>query len=155
MPSAVGKMDRVIPRLNNAFDYVVQHGKALTANGAAFDSCQREAVANGTIQLEKYAAVIWAAGRQRTDIVTPTEQQVLTGYLAQGGSLFVSGSHVADSLRRPENASSDLSRQLHAVPADAADVSARFLSFVPVKGTIFRRNAPGVIGDAREQELFH
>ena len=45
MPSAVGKMDRVIPRLNNAFDYVVQHGKALAANGVAFDSCQREAVA--------------------------------------------------------------------------------------------------------------
>jgi hypothetical protein len=154
MPSAIGKMDRVIPRLNNAFDYVVQHGKALAANGAAFDSCQREAVASGTIQLERYAAVIWAAGRQRAEIATSAEEQALSRYLAQAGSLFVSGSHMTDSLRRREDAPNDLSRQLHAAPADAADTSVRFLSFVPVKGSIFRRNEPGVIGDAREQSYF-
>ena len=154
MPSAIGKMDRVIPRLNNAFNYVVQHGQALAANGAAFDSCQREAVANGTIQLEKHAAVIWAAGRQMAEVATPAEQQALSRYLAQGGSLFMSGSHVADSLRRSENAASDLSRKLHAVPADAADVSVRFLSSAPAKGSIFRRNDSTVIGDAREQGYF-
>jgi hypothetical protein len=66
----------------------------------------------------------------------------------------MSVSHVADLLRRPENAPNDLSRQLHAVPADAADISVRFLSFVPVKGSIFRRNEPGVIGDACEQSYF-
>jgi len=154
MPSAIGEMDRVIPRLNNAFDYVVQHGKALAANGAAFDSCQREAVANGTIPLEKYTAVMWAAGRQRTEIATLAEQQALSRYLAQGGNLFVSGAHVADSLRPPENAPSDLSRPLHAVPADEAGVAVRFLSFEPVKGSIFRRNEPGVIGDALEQSYF-
>jgi hypothetical protein len=154
MPSAVGKMDRVIPRLNNASDYVVQHGKALAANGAAFDSCQREAVANGTILLDKYQVVIWAAGRQRTEIATSAEQQALSHYLAQGGSLFVSGSHVSDLLRGAENAPSDLSRQLHAAPADEAGISVRFLSFVPVKSAIFRHNPPGVIGDAREQSYF-
>jgi hypothetical protein len=154
MPSAVGKMDRVIPRLNNASDYVVQHGKALAANGAAFDSCQREAVANGTIQLEKYVTVIWAAGRQRTEIATSAEQRALSRYLAQGGSLFVSGSYVADLLRRPENAPRELSRQLHAAPADEAGISVRFLSCVPVKGSIFRHNQPGVIGDASEQSYF-
>ena len=154
MPSAIGKMDRVIPRLNNAFDYVVQHGKALAANGAAFDSCQREAVANGTIQLDKYAAVVWAAGRQRTEIATSTEQQALSRYLAQGGSLFVSGAHVADSLRQAEKVPSDLSRQLHALPADDAGVPVRYLSFVPVKDSIFRRKQPGVIGDARDQSYF-
>jgi hypothetical protein len=154
MPSAIGKMDRDIPRLNNAFDYVVQHGKALAANGMAFDSCQREAVASGTIQLEKYQAVIWASGRQRTEIATSAEQQVLTHYLAHGGCLFVSGSHVADSLRQSEKAPGNLSGQLHALPADEAGVSVRFLSFVPVKGSIFRRNEPGIIGDAREQSYF-
>jgi hypothetical protein len=151
MPSAVGKMDRVIPRLNNAFDYVVQHGQALAANGTAFDSCQREAVANGAIPLDKYAVVVWAAGRQRVEITIAAEQQALSRYLGWGGSLFVSGSHLADSLRQPENAASDL---LHAAPADAADLSVRFLSFVPVKRSIFRRNAPGVIGDAGEQSYF-
>ncbi len=100
MPSAVGKMDRVIPRLNNAFDYVVQHGQALTASGAAFDSCQREAVASGAIPLDKYQAVIWAAGRQRTGVANAAEQQVLSRYLGQGGSLFISGAHIAEALRR-------------------------------------------------------
>jgi hypothetical protein len=154
MPSAVGKMDRVVPRLNNAFDYVVQHGQALAANGAAFDSCQCEAVANGTISLNKYAVVVWAAGRQRVEITTAAEQQALSRYLAHGGSLFVSGSHVADSLRQPKNVASDLGHQLHAAPADAADLSVRFLSVVPVKQSIFRRNAPSVIGDASEQSYF-
>jgi hypothetical protein len=154
MPSAVGKMDRVIARLNNAYDYVVQHGKALAANGAAFDSCQREAVAAGAIQLDKYQAVIWASGRQRTEVATSAEQQALSRYLARGGNLFVSGSHVADSLRQPEKTPSGLSRRLHALPADEAGVAVRFLSFVPVKGSIFRRNDPGVIGDAGEQSYF-
>jgi len=154
MPSAVGKMDRVIPRLNNAFDYVVQHGKALAASGAAFDSCGREAIAHGSIQLDQYAAVVWAAGRQRTNIVTTAEQQALSRYLARGGNLFVSGSHVASSLRGSDNTANDLSRDLHAAPADAADLSVRFLSFVPVKDSIFRRRQPGVIGEASGQSYF-
>jgi hypothetical protein len=132
----------------------MQHGKALAANGVAFDSCQREAVANGTILLDKYQAVIWASGRQRTEIATSAEQQALFRYLVQGGSLFLSGSHVADLLRGPETDPSELSRQLHATPADAAGISVRFLSFVPVKGAIFRHNQLGVIGDAREQSYF-
>lgn len=66
----------------------------------------------------------------------------------------MSGSHVADSLRRPENTPSDLSQQLHAGPADTADLPVRFLSFVPVKGSIFRRNDPAVIGDASQQGYF-
>ena len=66
----------------------------------------------------------------------------------------MSGSHVADSLRQFEKAPGDLSGQLHALPADEAGLSARFLSFVPVKGSIFRRNESGVIGDAREQSYF-
>jgi hypothetical protein len=154
MPSALGKMDRVIPRLNNAFDYVVQHGKALAANGAAFDSCQREAVATGTIQLEKYAIVVWAAGRQRTDIAGPAEQQALFRYLAQGGNLFVSGSHVAEALRQSGDGPIELGGRVHAAPADDPGASLRFLSFVPVKGSIFRRQQPGVFGDASEQSYF-
>src|ERR1035438_5924472 len=120
----------------------------------AFDSCQREAVASGTIQLDKYQAAIWASGRQRKEIATSAEQQALSRYLAHGGCLFVSGSHVADSLRQSEKAPGDLSGQLHALSADDAGLSVRFLSFVPVKGSIFRRNEPGVIGDAGEQSYF-
>ena len=105
-PSAVGKMDRVIPRCNNAFDYVVQHGKALAANGAAFDSCQREAVAEGSMQLDNYQTVIWAAGQQTTNLLTAAEREALARYVAQGGNLLFSGSHVAEALRPADDGSS-------------------------------------------------
>jgi hypothetical protein len=152
-PSAIGKMDRVIPRYNNAFDYVVQHGKALAANRAAFDSCQREAVARGSLRLDPYDAVIWAGGQQTTNLLTFAERDALAGFLARGGSLFFSGSHVADVLCGSA-ADPDLRPLLHAVPAEAPGESARFLSFVPAKGSIFERNQPGWLGDATDQSYF-
>ena len=151
-PSAIGKMDRVIPRFNNAFDYVVQHGKALEANGAAFDSCQREAITSGLLQLDKYEAVIWAAGQQTTNLLTAAERQALARFLSQGGGLFFSGSHLADTLRG--DGDSNLSPLFHAVPAEAPGVSTRFLAFVPAKDSIFHRSQPGWLGDATDQSYF-
>ena len=43
-PDATGTIERVLPRRNNSFDYVVPHGKAINAFGLPFDSCQNEAV---------------------------------------------------------------------------------------------------------------
>lgn len=153
-PSAVGKMDRVIPRFNNAFDYVVQHGKALAANGASFDSCQREAVANGTVQLDKYRTVIWAAGQQTTNLLTSAERDALAHYRGHGGNLLLTGSHLAEALRLPDEGSSSLNPRFHTAPADAPGDSDRFLSFIPAKASIFRRNPPGLFGDASDQSYF-
>ena len=66
----------------------------------------------------------------------------------------MSGSDMAAALRRPENGSNDLAVQLHVAPADDPGVSVRFLSFEPVKGSIFRRREQGVFGDAGEQSYF-
>jgi hypothetical protein len=151
-PSAIGKMDRVIPRFNNAFDYVVQHGKALTANGAAFDSCQREAIARGLLPLQNYKTVIWAAGRQTTNLLTAVEGEVLARFLADGGNLFFSGSYVADALCSSD--CSSLRALLHSVPAEATGESTRFLSFVPAKDSIFQGVQPGWIGDATDLSYF-
>jgi hypothetical protein len=153
-PSAIGKMDRVIPRFNNAFDYVVQHGKALAACGAAFDSCQREAVAKGTVQLGDYGVIIWAAGQQTTNVLTSAEREALARYLGHGGSLFLTGSHLAEALSQPDAGSGNQGLMLHAIPADAAADADRFLSFVPAKDSSFRRNPPGVLGDAADQSYF-
>jgi hypothetical protein len=153
-PSAVGKMDRVIPRLNNGFDYVVQHGQALAAGGVAFDSCQREAVAKGTIALEQYQTIIWAAGQQTTNLLESAEREALARRLSHGGNLLLSGSHLAEALRPTETDSSNLSRQLHAAAADPSGDASRFLSFVPSKTSVFRRNPPGVLGDASDQSYF-
>lgn len=40
-PGPVGGNERVLPRRINAFDYVVPHGKAISAYGLAFDSCRK------------------------------------------------------------------------------------------------------------------
>ena len=43
-PDGSGAIERVWPQRVNAFDYVVPHGKAISAYGMAFDSCQNEAI---------------------------------------------------------------------------------------------------------------
>lgn len=153
--SAAGRMDRVIPRLNNAFDYVVQHGQALSANRAAFDSCQREAVGSGLIHLEHYETVIWAAGRQHTDILTESETEALSRYVNLGGNLFISGTHIAELLSSSET---DSRKGLGALP-DAVtgaifDTGALGASFSPMVDSLFRRCKPGTFGEAREQSYF-
>jgi hypothetical protein len=153
-PSALGAMDRVIPRYNNAFDYVVQHGKALAANGAAFDSCQREAVASGAQQFDNYDTVIWAAGQQTTNLLTSAEAQALGRYVERGGSLFLTGSHAAAILRPGEGDPVGISKWLHVVPADTSTNADRYLSCVPARDSIFRRNPPCIIGDASDQGYF-
>jgi hypothetical protein len=153
-PAAFGRMDRVIPRLNNAFDYVVQHGKALAVDGVAFDSCQRGAVAEGAVRLEQYEAVVWAAGNQTKDLFSATEQAALARYLSHGGDLFVSGSHIGDWLGACATNSCALGRQLHSVPADAVEESAPPRSFTAVKRSLFRGRDKGAFGQGRDQSYF-
>jgi hypothetical protein len=147
-------MDRVIPRLNNAFDYVVQHGSALAASGAAFDSCHREAITSRTVQLEKYETIIWAAGKQRSEIFNSMEQQALARYLSYGGNLFVSGAYVAESLHSTTNGATNLSRELHTVRAGSPAVSVSSFSFAPTKASIFKRNDVGESAASGKQIYF-
>jgi hypothetical protein len=129
-PGNTGTIERVMPRWNNAFDYVVAHGKAIAAAGWAFDSCQNEAVANNQVTLGNYAIVIWAAGNEGVadETFTATEQTRLASYLAAGGALFASGAEIAYDLGRasgPTTADRDfLQNQLHA--SFSADSSASY-----------------------------
>jgi hypothetical protein len=92
-PGNSGTIERVFPRWNNAFDYVVAHGKAIAAAGWAFDSCQNEAVANNQVTLANYAIVIWACGNESTsdETFSATEQTRFASILRPGGALFASG----------------------------------------------------------------
>jgi hypothetical protein len=155
-PSGSGKMDRLIPRLNNAFDYVVQHGKALAAAGAAFDSCQREAVASGLIRLEQYEAVIWAAGKQTANLLDSGEEKALTRYLQHGGNVFLTGAHIEGALlgSNAGSANSNLGQQLHAKASDSVSNAPPTFSFAPSIASAFRREKPGVFGEGRDQCYF-
>jgi hypothetical protein len=101
-PDATGTIERVLPRRVNSFDYVVQHGKAISAFGLPFDSCQNEAVVSGEVPLGDYRIVIWACGQESTgnESFSSVEQTSIANYRDQGGHLFVSGSEIAWDLDR-------------------------------------------------------
>ena len=96
-PSGSGGNDRVLPRRINSFDYVVPHGKAVSAAGVAFDSCQSATLTNGLVALTNYPIVIWACGNESTadESFSSAEQAKVAAFLAGGGNLFVSGSEIA------------------------------------------------------------
>ncbi len=149
-----GTMDRVLPARVNSFDYVVPHGKAIAASSLmGFDSCQAQAVTNGTIALTNYGAVIWACGNQSTADRTfnPAAQTKLTAFLAGGGHLFTSGSEIAWDLDRasgpPAADRNFLHNQLHASLGGDTNDSSTTYSFTPAAGSIFAGDASGIFDD--------
>jgi len=150
----MGTMDRVMPNRVNAFDYVVPHGKAIVAAGLmGFDSCQVQAVTNGTVNLNNYDIVIWDAGNQSTADRTFNSgaQARISAFLAGGGKLFVSGSEIAWDLDRASGPSaadrSFLHNQLHATLLSDANDDSGVFTFAPATGSIFAGNAAGAFDD--------
>jgi hypothetical protein len=99
-PGNTGTMERVMPRANNAFDYVVPHGKAISAFGMPFDSCHRQAITDNVVALTNYQIVIWEAGQNLTNNFRGAERNVITNFQNGGGHLFVSGADIAWDLDR-------------------------------------------------------
>jgi hypothetical protein len=102
-----GVVDRVWPRYNNSFDYVVQAHSAINASrpGVHVSSTSNEAVFNGAVNLTDYQAVIWISGTESTvdDTFNATEQTKITQFLAAGGNLFLSGSEIGWDLDLQNN----------------------------------------------------
>jgi hypothetical protein len=149
-PGPVGGNDRVLPRRINSFDYVVPHGRAISASGMAFDSCHHAAVATGLVALTNYPIVVWASGNQSTTdkSFTTKEQGKAAAFLAGGGNLFVSGSEIAYDLDRasgPAQADRDfLHNQLHA--AFVADGAGSW-NFSANAASLFANNTNGIFDD--------
>jgi hypothetical protein len=153
-PSAAGRMDRVIPRLNNSFDYVAVFGPALAASGAGFDSCQRASVTNGAVRFDDYDVVVWAAGKQATNVLTPAESELLGLYVRRGGSLFLSGANVASAFAGVGNANAvEAARAFH-VKGGADSGRATYLSFLPAKHSLFGSKVKGIFGNAAGETYF-
>lgn len=96
-----GPFERQISRRTNSFDYVVQHATAMAANNVTFDSCSRQAVDDGTVNLGDYPGIVWIMGAQSSDgsrTFNSTQQSLLASYLDDGGRLFVSGMDIAYDL---------------------------------------------------------
>jgi hypothetical protein len=141
--------DRLLPRLMNSFDYVVQHGQAVSRCGVAFDSCQNEAILTGQVALSNYPAVLWALGEESTvdETFSNAEQTRVTAFLNAGGRLFLSGSEIAWDLGRASGPTAAdrafLQNQLHASLGGDTNDDAGTDSFAPVPGGIFTGGPAG------------
>jgi N-acetylmuramoyl-L-alanine amidase len=100
-------VDRVWPRYNNSFDYVVQVQTALQATrpGMHVASTSNEAVISGAVNLADYDTVVWVLGEESaaTRTFDATEQAKVEQFIAGGGNLFVSGSEIAWDLDSQNN----------------------------------------------------
>jgi hypothetical protein len=149
-PGPTGGNERVLPRRINAFDYVVPHGKAISAYGMAFDSCQHVAITNDLVALTNYPLVIWESGNESTgdESFNSVEQAKVAAFLASGGNLFVSGAEIAWDLDRPSGPTTAdrnfFHNQLHAVYV--ADSSSSW-NFNAVGTSLFAGNVTGTFDD--------
>jgi hypothetical protein len=147
-PGPTGGNERVLPRRINSFDYVVPHGKAVSAAGVAFDSCQRAALTNNLVALTNYPIVIWACGNESTadETFSSAEQTKVTAFLAGGGNLFTSGSEIAWDLDHLGSSTDKnfIHNQLHAIYT--ADSSGVWI-FTAATNSIFAGNTSGTFDD--------
>jgi len=145
-PGNSGAIERVFQRWINGFDHVVAHGKAISAAGWAFDSCQNEAIINSLVALANYPIVAWACGNESIgeETFNSTEQSRLTVHLAAGGNLFATGADIANDLDRASGPTSAdrnfLHNQLHA--AYANDNSATYSAVAAGAGYLPGAPAP-------------
>jgi uncharacterized lipoprotein YddW (UPF0748 family)/fibronectin type 3 domain-containing protein len=102
--------------LMNTFDYSIAHAESLDAADIDFDSCANEAVISGQVNLDNYHTVIWILGNESTGDSTldSTEQSEVSGFLGQGGSLFLSGTEVGWDLDAQNNGRTFYENTLHA-----------------------------------------
>jgi hypothetical protein len=91
-----GSVTMVRPEHINSYDYVIQYGEAISQTNAWFDSCAHGALSNVPVALSNYAAAYWILGEESTtdETFNAGEQALVTPFLADGGSLFVSGAEL-------------------------------------------------------------
>jgi len=99
---------QVIP--GNSFDFSYIHGLSIRNAGYSFVSLSDEAVMDYSLDLSIYPMVDYLAGEERSSYMPKNDSlchyqvwpdnilNVLEAYLLGGGSLFVSGAHIASDM---------------------------------------------------------
>ncbi len=126
----------------NSFDYVVEHGMAITL---PFDSAHRLALGALPLALSDYAIVDWIAGKEQSSndplppgapeiALSSAEQAALQSYMAGGGALFISGAELGYDLVAQDHGQEFYSDVLRAAYwGDDADT----YTVAPVMGSLF------------------
>lgn len=81
----------------NTYNFIRQHGGAIKKCGYKFNSASNEAVAYGLFNLNNYRTVDWILGLESTanETFSSSEQSIVSAFLNNGGTLFVSGAEIA------------------------------------------------------------
>jgi hypothetical protein len=79
-------------------DFAAAYGQALASLAFGFDCAASAAVADSTVHLPDYAAVVWFTGTAKGLPFDSTQQVLLGRFVAGGGALLVSGAAVARGL---------------------------------------------------------
>jgi len=84
----------------NDGSYAARHGAAIAGAGFSFDGATDEAIEQGDLSLEGFAAVDWFGGEVSLgdQPFSETERAAIGQYVAGGGRIFVSGSELAWTL---------------------------------------------------------
>ena len=137
---------RLFLDLMNSYDYVIQHGSAISY---AFDSAANEAVVeDGLLSMSNYQIVDWILGEESSsdETLSEAERSALAAYLDDGGALFISGSELGWDL---DDQGRDPAFYNTYLRADYAGDDAGTYEVAPVAGSIFdgltsfRFDAPG------------
>ncbi|MFN0138440.1 MAG: fibronectin type III domain-containing protein [Phycisphaerae bacterium] len=97
---ANGTTERQVWRLNNSFDYVIEHATSLAALDIGFATTSNEPFGAGSVSLTPYTIIDWIGGNESVEeeTLSTAEQTRLTTFMTAGGDLFMSGSDVAFDL---------------------------------------------------------
>ncbi|OJU54660.1 MAG: xanthan lyase [Bacteroidales bacterium 45-6] len=94
----------------NTFDYPYLHGKSIALAGYSFVSSSRDAVANGSVSINKFAVVDIILGKQKQTKsgrgffhakykTFPSDfQKKIADYCTKGGNILVSGAYIGSDL---------------------------------------------------------
>ena len=108
-----GEFARIIPSRMNARNYTAFIGGGLSAAGYSFDSCTAEGLANGAARLDGVRAALLMFGRQlpHDGIFTAKLRDAVAAFVAQGGSMIVSGASAVSSLDAVTTGEQDAARR--------------------------------------------
>jgi hypothetical protein len=100
----------VIP--GNSFDFSYVHGQSIRNAGYSFVSVSDESLLEGNVDLSGFDVLDYLAGEEKTTFMPKDEShplyqvfpgemlEILDGYMAGGGGVFISGAHIASDVSR-------------------------------------------------------
>lgn len=95
--SPLGDLRRLFIEQMNAYHYMAEHAASFDHLGVAFDGASNEALIAEKLNLKDYKHIDWILGEESSvdKTLDNKEQQLLKGFLNNGGNLIISGSELA------------------------------------------------------------